>query len=58
MLLAVATPMHMIDPISDGTLIVVRVAKSIQRIPPPAAGRAIRMMSGSSQLWKFTTISR
>ena len=30
--------MHMIDPISEGTLIVVRVAKSIHRIPAAAPG--------------------
>ena len=58
MLFAVATPMHMIDPVSAGTLIVVWVTKSIQTIPASAAGSAEMMMNGSSQDWKFTTISR
>ena len=58
MLFAVATPTHMIDPIRLGTLIVVRLAKSIHKIPQTAPGRAIRMISGSSQLWKLTAINR
>ena len=48
MLFAVATPIVMIDPISEGTLIVVRVVNSIHKIPDTAAGSAIKMMSGSS----------
>ena len=48
MLLAVATPMHMIEPISEGTLKVVCVTNSIHRIPDRAPGRAIRIMKGSS----------
>ena len=58
MLFDVATPMLMIAPISAGTESVVWVAKSIHTIPASAPGRAIRMISGSSQDWKLTTISR
>ena len=58
MLLAVATPMHMIAPVSDGTLNVVCVRNSIQTMPASAAGSAEMMMNGSSHDWKFTTISR
>ena len=54
----VATPMHMIVPIRLGTLKVVRVAKSIHRIPENAPGRPVRMIIGSSQLWKLTTIRK
>ena len=50
--------MHMIEPISDGTLKVVCVKKRIHTIPANAPGRAIRIMKGSSHDWKFTTISR
>ena len=57
-LLAVATPMHMMAPVSAGTLTVVCVTKSIQTMPARAAGRAVMMISGSSQDWKLTTISR
>ena len=35
-------------PISDGTLNVVRVTNSIQRIPAIAPGSAVRIMNGSS----------
>ena len=49
MLFAVATPMHMIVPVSDGTLRVVWVRKRIQRIPARAAGRAVMIMKGSNQ---------
>src|SRR5882672_10815281 len=56
-LLAVATPMHMIEPVKTGTLTVVCVRNSIQTMPAKAAGRALMMMSGSSKDWKFTTIS-
>ena len=55
MLLEVATPMHMIAPISAGTLMVVPVRYSIQTMPASAPGRAVRMMNGSSHDWKFTT---
>ena len=58
MLLAVATPMHMIAPIRAGTLRVVRVRNSIQRMPASAPGSAVRMMNGSSHDWKFTTMRR
>ena len=54
----VATPMHMIVPMRLGTLKVVRVAKSIHRMPENAPGKPIRMTSGSSQLWKLTTIRK
>ena len=50
MLFDVATPMHMIAPINAGTLIGVRVIKSIQTIPVNAPGSAIMMINGSSQL--------
>lgn len=58
MLFEVATPMHMIAPIKEGTLSVVRVMKSIQIIPANAAGRAVMMMKGSIQDWKFTTMRK
>ena len=58
MLFAVATPTHMIEPISAGTDSVVPVRNSIQTMPASAPGSAIRMMNGSSHDWKFTTISR
>ena len=58
MLFDVATPMHMIAPIRAGTLIVVWVTNSIQRMPASAPGSAVRMMNGSSQIWKLTTIRR
>ena len=50
--------MHMIAPISDGTLSVVPVTNSIHKIPAIAPGSAVRMMNGSSHDWKFTAISR
>ena len=40
MLLAVATPMHMMAPINDGTFNVVCVTNSIHRMPASAPGRA------------------
>ena len=49
MLFAVATPMHMIEPVKAGTLMVVCVRNSIQTIPASAAGSAEMMISGSSQ---------
>ena len=58
MLFAVATPMHMMAPISAGTLRVVCVKKRNSTIPASAAGSAVMMMNGSTQDWKFTTISR
>ena len=58
MLLAVATPMHIMAPVSAGTLSVVCERKSIQTMPASAAGSAEMMMKGSSQDWKFTTINR
>ena len=58
MLFEVATPMHMIVPISEGTFKVVPVKKSIQTIPASAPGSAVMIMNGSTQDWKFTTISK
>ena len=58
MLLEVATPMHMIAPIKAGTLTVVWVMYSIHAIPATAPGKAVKMMNGSTQLWKLTTIRR
>ena len=55
---AVATPMHMMAPISEGTFKVVCVTNSIHRIPESVPGIAIRMMNGSIQDWKLTTIRR
>ena len=55
---AVATPMHMMAPVSAGTESVVSVANSIHTIPARAAGRAVMMTNGSLHDWKFTTISR
>ena len=50
MLLAVATPMHMIAPISAGTLSVVcRSGRASTTMPASAAGSAVMMMNGSSQ---------
>ena len=57
-LLAVATPMHMMAPVSAGTDSVVCVANSIQTMPASAAGSAVMITKGSDQDWKFTTISR
>src|SRR5580704_4140424 len=47
--LAVATPMHITAPVSDGTLSVVRVSRRNQQIPARAPGNAAIMMKGSSQ---------
>jgi len=58
MLLAVATPMHMIAPIKAGTLSVVPDRNNIQTIPASAPGSAVMMMNGSVQDWKLTTMSR
>ena len=55
---AVATPMHMMAPISAGTLRVVPVRNRNSTMPASAAGSAVMMMKGSSQDWKLTTISR
>ncbi len=57
MLFDVATPTLMIAPISDGTLMVVCVRNSAQRMPAMAPGKAVMMMNGSSQDWKLTTMS-
>ena len=57
MLLAVATPMHMMAPIKAGTLSVVWVRKRNSTIPASAAGSAVMMMKGSSHDWKLTTMS-
>ena len=56
--LAVATPMHMMAPISAGTESVVWVRKRKSTMPAIAAGSAVMMMKGSSQDWKLTTMSR
>src|SRR5215472_368733 len=58
MLFAVATPMHITAPVSDGTLRVVCVSRRIQMIPASAPSSPVIMIKGSSQDWKFTTISR
>ena len=58
MLLAVATPMHMIAPVKAGTESVVWVMNSIQTMPASAVGKALTITKGSSQDWKLTTISR
>jgi hypothetical protein len=50
--------MHMMDPVSAGTLSVVFVMNRNHTIPASAAGSAEMMMNGSSQDWKFTTISK
>ena len=49
MLLAVATPMHMMDPVRAGTLMLVLVTNRNHTIPASAAGSAEMMMNGSSQ---------
>ena len=46
---AVATPMHMMAPVSAGTERVVPVENSIQTMPASAAGRAVIITKGSSQ---------
>src|SRR2546421_488960 len=48
-LFEVATPMHMMAPMSAGTLRVVWVMNKNQAIPASAAGSAEIMMKGSSQ---------
>ncbi len=50
--------MHMIAPVSAGTDSGVPVMNSIQTMPASAAGSAVMITNGSSQLWKLTTISR
>ena len=55
---AVATPMHMIEPMRAGTESVVCVRKRKTTMPAMAAGSAVMMMKGSSQDWKLTTMSR
>src|SRR5580692_11172303 len=47
---AEATPIAMIAPISDGTLSVVPVTNSINRIPAPAPGNARMTANGSRKL--------
>ena len=46
MLLAVATPMHMIAPNREGTLNVVCVTNNIQRMPAKAPGKISPVPSG------------
>jgi len=58
MLLAVATPMHMIAPVSAGTESVVPVPKRIPTMPANAVGSAMTMTKGSIQDWKLMTIKR
>ena len=55
---AVATPMHMIAPVSAGTDRVVPVMNNIQTIPASAAGKPVMITNGSTQDWKFTTMTR
>src|SRR3984957_17145290 len=57
-LLAVATPIHMIAPVRAGTLKVVWVINNIQAMPATAAGSAVMMMKASVQDWKLTRINR
>src|SRR5947208_5771756 len=57
-LFAVATPMAIIAPMSDGTLRVVPVMKSIQMMPHNAPGSAMMMTNGSVHDWKLTTITK
>ncbi len=57
-LLAVATPMFMMVPISAGTLKVVRVRNNIHAIPARAPGKAVITINASVHDWKFTTMSR
>src|SRR6266850_2083242 len=47
--LAVATPMHMMAPVSAGTDSVVWVVNSIQTMPASAAGSAVMITNGSDQ---------
>jgi len=47
MLFAVATPMHMMAPVSAGTLSVVPVINNIQAMPATAAGSAVMMMKAA-----------
>jgi len=58
MLLAVATPMQRMVPVSAGTLRVVPVANSIHEMPASEAGKPQMMTKGSVQDWKFTVIRR
>ena len=50
--------MHMMEPIRAGTLSRVCVRNRNNTMPVRAAGSALMMMNGSSQDWKFTTISK
>src|SRR5947207_3681776 len=54
MLFAVATPMAMIAPMSEGTLSVVPVTNNIQIMPQSAPGGAMIMMNGSVHDVKLT----
>ena len=56
--LAVATPMHMMAPVSAGTDSVVPVRNSIHTMPASAPGKPMTITAGSIQLWKLTTMSR
>ncbi len=47
MLLAVAIPIHIMAPMSEGTLNVVWVTNSIHSIPEIAPGNAVIMINGS-----------
>ena len=49
MLFAVATPMHIIAPVSAGTERVVLLANNIQTMPASAVGSATTITNGSSQ---------
>ena len=50
--------MHMMAPISAGTLSVVPVKKRNNTMPASAAGKAVMMIKASDHDWKLTTISR
>ena len=58
MLLAVATPIHIIALVSAGTESVVPVPNRIQTMPASAVGSAMTMTKGSIQDWKLMTIRR
>lgn len=57
-LFEVATPMHIMAPISAGMLSEVWVRNSIQQIPASAPGRAVMMRNASFQDCKLTTSSK
>ena len=56
-LFAVATPMHMMEPVSAGTLTVVPVRNSIQTMPAKRGRQGGDDDQRVQQDWKFTTMS-